>query len=67
MSPTWTTRSSPKTHPVFTFTLWKGKRAAAEVEASSNAIQPGQSMPMDCYSLATTDPAYDRITVRGMW
>ncbi len=54
-------------YPLFTVTLWKGKQAAAEVEASGNAIQPGQSTPMDSYSMASKVPAFDTITVKDMW
>ena len=49
------------------FTLWNGSTAVAQVEASGDAIRPGESTSMESFSGAPEVPAFDRITVTGIW
>lgn len=54
-------------YPMLIFTLWNDRTAVAQVEASGEAIRPGESTSMETFSGATEVPAFDRITVTGIW
>jgi hypothetical protein len=51
-----------------TFTLVKGTENLAEIEASSNELEPGQSSKMDAFSTDNQMPKkWDEIRVADMW
>lgn len=50
----------------FTFRLYDGTRVAAEIDCTSNEMQPGESSEMDCRSF-DPDVTYDTIKVASMW
>ena len=54
-------------YPMLMFTLWNGRNAVAQVEASGDAIGPGESTSMETFSGATEVPDFDRISVTGIW
>ena len=54
-------------YPMLIFTLWNGRTAVAQVEASGDAVRPGESTSMETFSGATEVPDFDRITVTGIW
>lgn len=55
--------------PMFTFSLWKGHQNLAEIEASGNTLNKGESTKMDAFSTSNLNkvPAFDTIKVKDMW
>lgn len=53
---------------LFTFTFVKADENLAEVECSSNELQPGQKSKMDCFTFDSGFPTgYTEIQVADMW
>lgn len=63
-----TNRADTARSALFTFTFVRGGENLAEVECSSNDLQPGQSSKMDCISFDGEFPKnYKKVQVADMW